>query len=401
MTLTADDTRTGFGDVAFSPDGTRIVTGTFGGTAIIWRAGLDATAEAATLPAAAFTQGAAQFTQDGKQLLATSGDGNIAVWDVATWQQERTLGPTQARPGPPCSASPWPPRTTRSDSPRVLTASSSPPSPAISSSASTRSYPCTTSTAEQTASTSTSADGSATCTGRPTGSCSHSPAATATASASSGSSTGRVARCPRSSSRTGSSTPPDSRSDDAHLVVTHSTHQARTLLGPAGSRCGTGAAVNWSTRSTSTRGRGPAPDRATRGDRSAGRSRRPDRQHLELRDRTTRRRPRRPQRHRRTGSPSPTTVGDSPRRTATGRSESGTPGPDNSSWSCAGTPDSWPTCRSARTARWLASYGAEGTVRVWALDLDELAEIARQRVTRNLTESECTRYLRQTACGGA
>ena len=50
--------------------------------------------------------------------------------------------------------------------------------------------------------------------------------------------------------------------------------------------------------------------------------------------------------------------------------------------------------------RWLASYGAEGTVRVWALDLDELAEIARQRVTRNLTDAECNRYLRQTACGG-
>ena len=31
MTLTADDTRSGFGDVAFSPDETRIATGTFGG----------------------------------------------------------------------------------------------------------------------------------------------------------------------------------------------------------------------------------------------------------------------------------------------------------------------------------------------------------------------------------
>jgi WD40 repeat protein len=47
---------------------------------------------------------------------------------------------------------------------------------------------------------------------------------------------------------------------------------------------------------------------------------------------------------------------------------------------------------------WLASYGAEGTVRVWALDLDELAEIARRRVTRNLTDAECQRYLRQRAC---
>ena len=37
-------------------------------------------------------------------------------------------------------------------------------------------------------------------------------------------------------------------------------------------------------------------------------------------------------------------------------------------------------------------------MRVWALDLDELAEIARRRVTRNLTDAECQRYLRQRAC---
>jgi WD40 repeat protein len=48
--------------------------------------------------------------------------------------------------------------------------------------------------------------------------------------------------------------------------------------------------------------------------------------------------------------------------------------------------------------RWLASYAADGTTRVWALDLDELADIARQRVTRDLTDAECQRYLRQPAC---
>ena len=49
-------------------------------------------------------------------------------------------------------------------------------------------------------------------------------------------------------------------------------------------------------------------------------------------------------------------------------------------------------------SRWLASYGAEGTTRIWALDLEEVAELARQRVTRHLTDTECERYLRKTDC---
>ncbi len=36
-------------------------------------------------------------------------------------------------------------------------------------------------------------------------------------------------------------------------------------------------------------------------------------------------------------------------------------------------------------------------VRVWALDVDRLLEIARDRVTRQLTDEECRRYL-QRAC---
>ena len=33
------------------------------------------------------------------------------------------------------------------------------------------------------------------------------------------------------------------------------------------------------------------------------------------------------------------------------------------------------------------------TVRVWALDIDDLLEIARQNVTRSLTDEECRQYL--------
>jgi len=38
------------------------------------------------------------------------------------------------------------------------------------------------------------------------------------------------------------------------------------------------------------------------------------------------------------------------------------------------------------------------TVRVWALDIDVLLEIARQKVTRSLTDEECRQYLHVEAC---
>ena len=44
----------------------------------------------------------------------------------------------------------------------------------------------------------------------------------------------------------------------------------------------------------------------------------------------------------------------------------------------------------------LASIG--GTVRVWALSLDELIELAERNVTRSLTAAECRQYLHMNAC---
>jgi WD40 repeat protein/DNA-binding SARP family transcriptional activator/class 3 adenylate cyclase/tRNA A-37 threonylcarbamoyl transferase component Bud32 len=46
----------------------------------------------------------------------------------------------------------------------------------------------------------------------------------------------------------------------------------------------------------------------------------------------------------------------------------------------------------------LASKSLDGTVRVWALDLDDLLEIARREVTRSLTDEECRQYLHLDAC---
>ena len=46
----------------------------------------------------------------------------------------------------------------------------------------------------------------------------------------------------------------------------------------------------------------------------------------------------------------------------------------------------------------LASVGYEGVVRVWALDLDELVQIAERELTRTLTDEECRQYLHQRSC---
>jgi WD40 repeat protein len=46
----------------------------------------------------------------------------------------------------------------------------------------------------------------------------------------------------------------------------------------------------------------------------------------------------------------------------------------------------------------LASASLDGSVRVWALDLDDLIEIATNEVTRTLTDAECRQFLHTTRC---
>ena len=46
----------------------------------------------------------------------------------------------------------------------------------------------------------------------------------------------------------------------------------------------------------------------------------------------------------------------------------------------------------------LASASADGTVRIWALDLDDLLDIAKRKVTRTLTDEECQQYLHAARC---
>jgi WD40 repeat protein len=46
----------------------------------------------------------------------------------------------------------------------------------------------------------------------------------------------------------------------------------------------------------------------------------------------------------------------------------------------------------------LASTSACDGARVWALDLDDLLRIARQNVTRSLSDEECLQYLHEEQC---
>jgi WD40 repeat protein len=93
ITLSAHDTRKGIEGVAFSPDGTRVLTGDLGVTAArVWDVGIDGNAEVANLPAVIATIGAVDFTSDGRQLVATSGSGSVTVWDTQSFTRRRTLG---------------------------------------------------------------------------------------------------------------------------------------------------------------------------------------------------------------------------------------------------------------------------------------------------------------------
>ena len=104
ITLSAHDTRKGIEGVAFSPDGTRVLTGDLGVTAArVWDVSIDGDAEVANLPAVVASVGAVDFTSDGRQLVASSGAGSVTVWDAQSFTRHRTLGvpsrsPTAAAP---------------------------------------------------------------------------------------------------------------------------------------------------------------------------------------------------------------------------------------------------------------------------------------------------------------
>ena len=82
FTLASADLRGGVGGVAFSPDGTRLLTAQFIDDAIkVWDVGISGDAEWTNMPAQVLAEGALAFAGDGSSVIASSGDGRVTVWD--------------------------------------------------------------------------------------------------------------------------------------------------------------------------------------------------------------------------------------------------------------------------------------------------------------------------------
>jgi WD40 repeat protein/DNA-binding SARP family transcriptional activator len=99
--LSASEISSGAAGVAFSPDGTRVMAGAADLTAVkTWDIGPNGDAELANLPVAAGVTGSsldevtlAEFLPDGR-IVTTSGQGQeLTVWDVQTRQELRTISP--------------------------------------------------------------------------------------------------------------------------------------------------------------------------------------------------------------------------------------------------------------------------------------------------------------------
>jgi len=91
--LTAHDMRPGVGGVAFSPDGTRLLTGDGPVTnARVWDLAVTAAAEVATLPAPAYAPGAAVFLGEDQLVAAATAGNTVTVWDVGRQDMVWTLG---------------------------------------------------------------------------------------------------------------------------------------------------------------------------------------------------------------------------------------------------------------------------------------------------------------------
>jgi WD40 repeat protein/DNA-binding SARP family transcriptional activator len=117
--LSAFDTRRGITGVAFSPDGTRVLTGDAGITAArVWDVSLDGDAEVANLPGVSFEYGAATFAPDGRYLLTTRGAGSLTVWDARSFTAVRALGEPSASVGQ-LPDRPFPPPTSGADAVKI------------------------------------------------------------------------------------------------------------------------------------------------------------------------------------------------------------------------------------------------------------------------------------------
>jgi WD40 repeat protein len=91
--LSAQETRSGIWGVAFSPDGTRVMAGDQGISAVqIWDLGPNGGAEWLNLPASVARE--VEFLPDGQRVVTSPGGGSaLTIWDLQTGRDVRTIGP--------------------------------------------------------------------------------------------------------------------------------------------------------------------------------------------------------------------------------------------------------------------------------------------------------------------
>ncbi|MFL5799047.1 MAG: protein kinase domain-containing protein [Actinomycetota bacterium] len=100
--LSAQETKSGIVGVAFSPDGTRVMAGDAGISAVkVWDLGPTGDAEWANLPAPGYP--GAEFMPDGRRVVTPSWEGGVepggeapsavTIWDAQTGRDLRTIGP--------------------------------------------------------------------------------------------------------------------------------------------------------------------------------------------------------------------------------------------------------------------------------------------------------------------
>ena len=77
--------------MAFSPDGTRVLTADGNGTAKIWDVGVSGDAEWMNLPIDGDWFDGVTYTPDGKRLLGSVPGGNVTMWDAQTGQNLRVF----------------------------------------------------------------------------------------------------------------------------------------------------------------------------------------------------------------------------------------------------------------------------------------------------------------------
>ena len=98
--LPAQEMRSGIVGVAFSPDGTKVMAGDADGTAVkIWDLGRQGDAEVAHLPATKDYISDVGFLPDGRHLVAHSPDqSGVTIWDLKTLRPSQAFGPSFPHP---------------------------------------------------------------------------------------------------------------------------------------------------------------------------------------------------------------------------------------------------------------------------------------------------------------